>query len=252
MAGSYFAVEAAYSHQYTDKPFGRLKVRPQFSPFQRRTSMLFAPFNTIPPPAHVGLSGVALPLPPPPPLPMPLQSSAAILQQPNLMSLPSQPNNATVPSSSTTVINMSPRRMQFQLLAAAAQRSLPSQVNPSSSTPSTSLQGTSPKLQKCTQALTAFTNPFSMTSLLGNPESSPTADQKHTRTVFLAKVLVGKYTGGNSAYRKPPPLFPDTDIYGRCYDSCVNDIHNPKIFVVFDTAQAYPDYLLEYHCGEPA
>ncbi|KAL5006405.1 hypothetical protein ScPMuIL_015211 [Solemya velum] len=235
--GSYFAVEAAYSHQYTDKPVGKLKVRPQFSPFLRRTSLLFAPFNSIPPPAHVGLSGVSLP--PPPPLPLPLQSSPAIMQQPNLMSLPNPSINNTVSSSSTTVINMSPRRMQFQLLAPTPV-SLPSQVT--TSPVSTSLQGT--------PALTALPNPFSMTSLLRNPE--PPAEKKHTRTVFLAKVLVGKYTGGNSAYRKPPPLFPDTDVYGRCYDSCVNDIHNPKIFVVFDTAQAYPNYLLEYHCGEPA
>ena len=64
--------------------------------------------------------------------------------------------------------------------------------------------------------------------------------------MFIAKVLVGKYTGGNSSLKKAPPLYPCAEPFGKCYDSCVDNIWDPKIFVIFDSAQAYPDYLIEY------
>ena len=70
--------------------------------------------------------------------------------------------------------------------------------------------------------------------------------KKQTTQMFVARVLVGKYSGGSSKLRKPPPLDPKSDPFGKCYDSCVDDIHMPKIFVIFDSAQAYPEYLIEY------
>ncbi|XP_064599714.1 uncharacterized protein LOC135466239 isoform X2 [Liolophura sinensis] len=64
--------------------------------------------------------------------------------------------------------------------------------------------------------------------------------------MFLARVLVGTYTTGNNDLRKPPPLDPVSDPYGRCFDSCVDNVISPKIFVVFDSAQAYPEYIVHY------
>ncbi|XP_061178108.1 uncharacterized protein LOC133186799 [Saccostrea echinata] len=72
-------------------------------------------------------------------------------------------------------------------------------------------------------------------------------EEKTLHKMFMAKVLVGRFTGGSSTYRKPPPLDPVNDPYGKCYDSCVDNIHNPKVFVIFDSSQAYPDYLIEYN-----
>ena len=54
----------------------------------------------------------------------------------------------------------------------------------------------------------------------------------------MAKVLVGAYTKGDIEYRKPP----------TGYDSCMNDIEDPSIFVIFDGKQIYPAYLIEYPC----
>nr|KAG5702367.1 hypothetical protein BaRGS_002149 [Batillaria attramentaria] len=34
--------------------------------------------------------------------------------------------------------------------------------------------------------------------------------------------------------------------FGKCYDSCVDNIFDPKIFVIFDSNQAYPEYIVEY------
>ena len=64
-------------------------------------------------------------------------------------------------------------------------------------------------------------------------------DSRLRQFMFLGKVLVGSYTIGRSSYRRPPlknPLDPVSDL---C-DSCVDNIANPTIFVVFDTDQFYP------------
>ena len=66
-----------------------------------------------------------------------------------------------------------------------------------------------------------------------------------SRYMFVAKVLVGSYTKGHSSYRRPPPKIP-SDPGSDLYDSCVNNQSNPSIFVVFDTDQLYPEYVITY------
>lgn len=63
------------------------------------------------------------------------------------------------------------------------------------------------------------------------------------RYIFLALVLVGEYTLGHTSYRRPPskPGKPD-----ELYDSCVDNVADPAIFVVFEKNQVYPEYLIEY------
>ena len=70
-------------------------------------------------------------------------------------------------------------------------------------------------------------------------------DANSSRFMFVAKVLVGSYTNGHSSYRRPPPKDssnPASDLY----DSCVDDRYHPTIFVVFDTDQFYPEYIIKY------
>ena len=71
--------------------------------------------------------------------------------------------------------------------------------------------------------------------------SAPKAPHHHV--MFLARVLTGQYTPGKSNYRKPPSIEHHSTKY---YDSCVNSITNPSIFVVFDKSQCYPEYVLDY------
>lgn len=54
--------------------------------------------------------------------------------------------------------------------------------------------------------------------------------------------MVGQYTKGLSHYRRPPAK----DTLGNLYDSCVNDVRNPSIYVVFDRSQVYPEFLITY------
>uniref|UniRef100_A0A8C3AUB6 Si:ch73-252i11.1 n=1 Tax=Cyclopterus lumpus TaxID=8103 RepID=A0A8C3AUB6_CYCLU len=63
------------------------------------------------------------------------------------------------------------------------------------------------------------------------------------KSMFVSRVLVGGYTKGHSSYRRPPPK-DGGDI--NFFDSCVDDVMDPSIFVVFDKLQIYPEYVLQY------
>ncbi|KAF7240649.1 Protein mono-ADP-ribosyltransferase PARP12 [Varanus komodoensis] len=63
------------------------------------------------------------------------------------------------------------------------------------------------------------------------------------KTMFLAKVLVGEFTNGVSAFLRPPAK---DSLSTTFYNSCVNDIRNPSIFVIFEKHQIYPEYLIKY------
>ena len=71
-----------------------------------------------------------------------------------------------------------------------------------------------------------------------------------SKFMFLTKVLVGSYTKGRSSYRRPPPKQP-SDPVSDLYDSCVDDMSDPTIFVVFDTDQSYPEYIIQYSTAQP-
>ena len=61
--------------------------------------------------------------------------------------------------------------------------------------------------------------------------------------MYLARVLVGRYTQGHSGLRVPPKD-PHSNSY---YDSVANSTGTgASIFVVFYDAQCYPEYLITY------
>lgn len=72
-----------------------------------------------------------------------------------------------------------------------------------------------------------------------------TEDGNKSRFMFLAKVLAGSYTKGESSYRIPPPKQP-ANTTSDLYDSCVDNKSNPTIFVVFEKSQVYPEYIIQY------
>jgi len=71
--------------------------------------------------------------------------------------------------------------------------------------------------------------------------------RRQLRLMVAARVYVGQYTVGHRLYRKPPPLDPSQP-YGMSFDSCVNYIDDPTLFVVFDSNQCYPEYFITYCC----
>ena len=63
--------------------------------------------------------------------------------------------------------------------------------------------------------------------------------------MYLAYVLVGEYTQGIEGRLLPPPKKPKVDAT-VLFDSTVDTMINPRIFVVYSDAQVYPAYLITY------
>ena len=72
--------------------------------------------------------------------------------------------------------------------------------------------------------------------------SPPDANGK--KHIYLARVLTGTFAAGHSSFLVPPPRDPANNTIK--HDSCVDDVANPQIFVIFSDAQAYPDYHIEF------
>jgi poly [ADP-ribose] polymerase 10/14/15 len=56
--------------------------------------------------------------------------------------------------------------------------------------------------------------------------------------------LVGEFAQGKDGL-KEPPLKPGSTVMR--YDSTVDDVNKPEIFVVFHDADAYPEYLIRFY-----
>ncbi|XP_074001335.1 protein mono-ADP-ribosyltransferase PARP14-like [Numenius arquata] len=69
-------------------------------------------------------------------------------------------------------------------------------------------------------------------------------DMNGRRYMYLARVLTGQYCTGSKGLITPPPKDPadPTDLY----DSVVDDVDSPKMFVIFNDIQAYPEYLITF------
>jgi poly [ADP-ribose] polymerase 7/11/12/13 len=63
--------------------------------------------------------------------------------------------------------------------------------------------------------------------------------------VCVRQVVVGDYARGKSGLTRPPPKDRRRP-YDDLYDSCVDNVKNPSIFVTFDLCQSYPEYIIEY------
>ena len=73
--------------------------------------------------------------------------------------------------------------------------------------------------------------------------SAPDANSQ--RYMYYAQVLTGEYTVGDSSMRAPPPKNPQVDD-NVLFDSTVNNVSTPTIFVVYLDSQCYPAYLITY------
>lgn len=75
--------------------------------------------------------------------------------------------------------------------------------------------------------------------VFGNETQHPLSEG--TKILFLARVLTGNSNRGVAHFLKP-----DHGTSVNTHYSCVDDTENPKIFVIFDPNQIYPEYLIQY------
>ena len=64
-------------------------------------------------------------------------------------------------------------------------------------------------------------------------------------TMLVSRVLVGESAVGDSNYVTPPSKDDDDPEAGR-YDSCVDNVDNPQLYVLFERDQCYPVFAVEY------
>ena len=70
-------------------------------------------------------------------------------------------------------------------------------------------------------------------------------DSNSNRFMFYARVLTGEYTKGSGGLKVPPAKDP-TKSTVILYDSVVDNMKVPNMYVVFTDAQCYPDYLITF------
>jgi len=71
--------------------------------------------------------------------------------------------------------------------------------------------------------------------------SSP--DKKSLKYIFQCRVLTGHYHVGSSSLVEPPVRVKKTR---ALYNSVVDNVKDPRVFVVFHDTQAYPEYLIAF------
>ena len=69
------------------------------------------------------------------------------------------------------------------------------------------------------------------------------ADSNGNRHIFQACVLTGEYGQGKSGLKTPPEKNPGSVVV---LDSVVDRMSSPGMFVIFQDAQAYPEYLITF------
>uniref|UniRef100_A0A3B3RLN2 Poly [ADP-ribose] polymerase n=1 Tax=Paramormyrops kingsleyae TaxID=1676925 RepID=A0A3B3RLN2_9TELE len=70
-------------------------------------------------------------------------------------------------------------------------------------------------------------------------------DAQGHKNMYWARVLVGDFTRG-SAGLVAPPVKASGNV-SDLYDSVVDHVSNPQMFVTFHDVQAYPEYLITFH-----
>lgn len=70
-------------------------------------------------------------------------------------------------------------------------------------------------------------------------------DSESFRYMFLCEVLVGSYAKGEPTLLRPP-LRSDSEAKKQRYDSCVDNVTKPAIFVLFASDQYYPTFLIKF------
>jgi len=67
-------------------------------------------------------------------------------------------------------------------------------------------------------------------------------DEQGNKYMYLARVAVGEFCQGDSNMRFPPPQPGTGDLLP--YDTTVDNVGQPSMYVAYHDAQAYPEYLL--------
>nr|XP_018668926.1 poly [ADP-ribose] polymerase 14 [Ciona intestinalis] len=86
---------------------------------------------------------------------------------------------------------------------------------------------------------------FALNATYSSRYAAPNPNMGNQCKMFLADVVTGEYCLGNQNLIAPPPRQTASN-KSQLYDSVVDNMASPTIYVVFKDASAYPKYLLTY------
>ena len=84
---------------------------------------------------------------------------------------------------------------------------------------------------------------FARDAAYSSHETYSKPDSKGIQRMFLCRVVVGDWCRGTNGQLTPDPK-PHSQL--ELFDSTVDNVHNPSIFVVYHDSQAYPEYLISF------
>ena len=70
-------------------------------------------------------------------------------------------------------------------------------------------------------------------------------DECGNQKMFICRVVVGKFTKGEKTMKVAPPLDASKNKH-MLFDSLVDNVANPTIYVVMSDSQAYPEYVVTF------
>ena len=86
---------------------------------------------------------------------------------------------------------------------------------------------------------------FAVKSNYSSQEKYSPKDINGNKYIYNCLVLTGEYTTGHYSMTVPPAKHPEQNT-SILYDSLVDDVNHPSIFVAVKDGQAYPQYLIVF------
>ncbi|XP_033011911.1 protein mono-ADP-ribosyltransferase PARP10 [Lacerta agilis] len=83
---------------------------------------------------------------------------------------------------------------------------------------------------------------FAVKAVVSVQEMYSPSSSDGNKYIFVTQTLTGDYALGNPGMRAPP--LREGEAVPRRYDSTVDNLRNPAIFVIFNDTQAYPQHLI--------
>lgn len=86
---------------------------------------------------------------------------------------------------------------------------------------------------------------FAVNAFYSARDQSSPRDFNRNKRIYRCRVLTGEFCLGAQGMKVPPKKLGAASAH-ILYDSVVDNVKNPGVFVIFNDTQAYPEYLITF------